>query len=504
MSKLLLIGIDSLEPAVLEKLGPQLPNFTRLRQSNPAVKMTSVFPVDSLPAWITIYTGVNPAKHGIVYSFDIFESSLRDILSIDASIFKGKTFWDRVSMSGKKVCALFPMMVYPPWAVNGAMVTKTLAERRVKDAPEWVTERETMAFPSWVMEKYQIPQFMRGVYGKHPGKKNLPRWGEDAKRALVEEAELALKIGRDFDPDLMFVSLSWLDIIQHRVWRFFDSADPTYPGDNPYGDIIKEAYQLLDQIVGKFFAQYPGVPTMIFSDHGHGIRPARVVNINKLLRQKGFLFSRGGLYPYLLEWARNALLGSVNRLELDYWLVKLSTGTKALSSMSKGIYMSTANLDMTRTVAYLSSFAGVKSYSHGGIEIERRNLKDKDYEGVRESIIRDLLSLSSAQSGSLVEWARCREDLYQGDLVAKAYPDIVFHLKEGYGTGWGIRGPLMGAAYDHNLAPGGHKKNAVLLLSNINRELRTKEATLMDLAPTILELSGLSAEGPFDGRSLFR
>ena len=77
------------------------------------------------------------------------------------------------------------------------------------------------------MEEYKIPQFMRGVFGKHPGLKNLGKWAEDAKKALIDEAELGLRICRDYDWDLFFFYASWLDIIQHRLWRFSDENDPS-------------------------------------------------------------------------------------------------------------------------------------------------------------------------------------------------------------------------------------------------------------------------------------
>ena len=91
--------------------------------------MESIFPVDSVPAWVSIYTGWHPGRHGIVEVFDIFDSDLGDILRIDTGIFKGNTFWDYAGNAGKKVCVLFPLLGYPPWPVNGIMVGKAILER---------------------------------------------------------------------------------------------------------------------------------------------------------------------------------------------------------------------------------------------------------------------------------------------------------------------------------------------------------------------------------------
>ncbi len=386
------------------------------------------------------------------------------------------------------------------------MVSKGLTETRIKGEPEWVVEREIQTYPQSVAENYKLP--IRGVFGKHPGVKNLGKFAEDGKQALISEAELGLRMSRDYDWDLFFICLTFLDIVQHRLWRFSDENDPAYPGITPYKDIIKDYYQLLDQIVGQFMDLYPETTTIVFSDHGHGIRPPKTVNLNEVLRRKGLLFSKARKYnplPYLLEGAKTNLLGLTRKLGLDNWLVNFATRTKGLSSLSKSIYMSTANIDRNRTIAYLSSFAGVKSYSHGGVEINRQNLGNRSYEEVRDLIIDVLSELKEPHSGEkLVEWSCRREELYQGAKVAQAYPDIVFGLKEGYGTGWGMHTSLIGIAYDHTLAPGGHKKDAVFMLINSEERPAKEEMTLMDIAPTILDILGIEKDLDLDGRSIFR
>ncbi len=506
MKKLLLIGIDSLEPELLVKFEDVLPNFTRLRQLSTPMELTSVFPVDSIPAWSSIYTGWNPARHGIVKTFDIFDSDLGDILSIDANIFKGRSFWDYAVSSGKKTCVLFPLLAFPPWDVNGVMVSRSLVETRIEGEPEWLVSREIQACPQSITANYDLP--IKGVFGKHPGVKNLRKFAEDGKQALISEADLGLKLSQDYDWDLFFICPTFLDIIQHRLWRFCDENDPSYPGTNAYQDIIKEYYQLLDKLVGQFMELHPEATIIVFSDHGHGIRPTKTVNLNEVLRQNGLLFSKAGKYnplPYLMEGVKNNLLNLTRRIGLDNWLVNFATKTKRLSSLSKNIYMSTAYLDRHKTVAHLSSFAGVKSYSHGGVEIDRHNLNNRNYEEVRALIIEVLSELKEPHGGEkLVDWVCRREELYQGTRVAQAYPDIVFELKEGFGTGWGIHTPLIGTAHDHNLAPGGHKKKAVFLLSNLDRKPARYEMTLMDIAPTVLDILGIEGDFDFDGRSIFR
>ena len=84
------------------------------------------------------------------------------------------------------------------------------------------------------------------------------------------------------------------------------------------------------------------------------------------------------------------------------------------------------------------------------------------------------------------------------------YPDIVFELKDDYGVGWDIYSDLYGKAYDHKVASGGHAKDAVFLIRNVNREVMKQDMNVVDVAPTILDLLGIDWRGfDFDGRSIF-
>jgi len=49
--------------------------------------------------------------------------------------------------------------------------------------------------------------------------------------------------------------------------------------------------------------------------------------------------------------------------------------------------------------------------------------------------------------------------------------DMLFELSDGYAVGGELDSELCGKASDHHVASGGHKKDAVLLLRNIDREL---------------------------------
>jgi predicted AlkP superfamily phosphohydrolase/phosphomutase len=466
-----------------------------LRRESPAIRLESIFPIDSIPAWATIFRGVNPAKHGLVYSFDVFEESWNSILKIDRTSFEGRTFWDYASDAGKEVCILFPLVAYPAWPVRGTMVSRSLTG----GIDTW---------PKSVLEDYDLSDFAM-LSGTHPGEKGLAGFAEKAKKIVRQEAKIASRILSTRDWDLAFVFFGSLDSIQHIFWRYCDPDDPTYPGPTPIESVIRDFYVLLDQIVGELMQAHPEAVVMVFSDHGHGMRPPKTVNINELLREKGLLFSKAHSLnpgPRLLEASKRLVLDLVHRFELDHLMLRISK-LGILSSVTKDVYMSKASIDMDRTVAYLSSFAGPKSYPYGGIEIEKHNLGNvkMEYEEVRSQVLDLLAQVKEPETGeSLVEWACRREDYYSGSHLDQ-YPDVLFELREGYGIYWGIHTPLIGTAYEHNLASGGHKKEAVFLIHDtLGREAVVDDMVLMDVAPTVLSLLGIDGSFGFDGESIFR
>lgn len=500
MQKIAIIGIDSLDPYLLQRYRDELPTFSRLMNDSPTFISKSIFPVDSIPAWMSIFTGLHPGHHGLLYTFDVFDPDLSDLSKLDTNIIKGKTFWDYASQEGFKCVVLYPLLLYPPWEINGIMVCKSPMEKRV----DWIrTEIDVDVYPKFIKDKYRIPDKFMGLWGGFPGIKHLKEWAELGKEVIKREKDIGIEICKNEEWDLFFIYFNLLDIIQHRLWRFFDENDPTYC-KNHLSKVILEYYKLFDGIVEEFIEAYPDMPLIVMSDHGHRSRPYTTVNINEFLRQKGYLVSNGQ-NKKIVSKIRKAILEAANRLNIEHWLIKLIVKSQRLTKVSKSIYSSTGAIDRSKSTVCLSNFAGIKSYPHGGIEINRDLVSGSEYEKVREEIIKSLSELKTPDGKALIKWVKRREELYPGKFTEEMYPDIVFELKDDYGVGWDIYSDLFGKAYDHKVASGGHAKDAVFLIRNVNREVMKRNMNVVDVAPTILDLLGIEWRGfDFDGKSIFK
>jgi predicted AlkP superfamily phosphohydrolase/phosphomutase len=477
-----------------------LPNFAALMRDSPTFLSKSVFPVDTIPAWASINTGLSPGNHGLLYTYDIFDPTMGDLQKLSIDSVKGRTFWDYLSSERYRCVIVFPQLMYPPWDVNGAMVGISPLERRL----DWISTEITIdAYPEHVMAKHDIPHTIRSLWGGFPGIKHLGEWITLGKSVLETEKRIAVSLSQNDSWDLFFVYFNLLDIIQHRLWRFFDERDPTYPGITPFKGTILDYYKLIDSFVGEFMYTHPEVSLMVMSDHGHHSRPAQTANINEFLRRAGYIASKGNRMRALSQ-LRKSILDVSDRLSIEHFLIRLVVMNERLTKAGKSMYSSAGSIDRSKSRAFLSNFAGIKSYPHGGIEINRELVSEDEYEELRSTLIVSLSELRSPHQEPLMEFVKAREDVDFGRFCADMYPDILFWLADGYGVGWELYSSLYGKAHDHKVASGGHSKEAVLLLRNIDREIRDGEMSIINVAPSILDLFEIDWHAlDLDGESMF-
>jgi len=504
--KLVIIGIDSLDPTIIKSNLSVLPNFNRLYEGCSDLKLKSVFPVDTIPAWMSVYTGQNPGRHGIFYVYDIFDSDLSDLTKIDIERLKGNTFWDYANESGKRCVLAFPILVYPPWKIDGVILSKSPREKRINNIE---TRRNILSFPENISEEFVKQNEMRDLWGGYPGKKKLKSWSDSGKDIILNEAEITIRLLNEERCDLFFCYFSLLDIIQHRLWRFYDRSDPTFIKSRELADVIPAYYKIIDEIVGKIIAASPNAIHMILSDHGHKMRPIKTLNINEHLRRKGFLGIRNAetsLLRLTKPYVRRIILKLMDKLEIESLVLKLISKSKWLTKSAKGVYSSSDQINHTESRAFLSSFAGIKSYSHGGIEINRENLTDIEYEELRDRIMNTLLEIKEPDSNRVVmRWVRKREDLGSGRYVKSIYPDVIFEMVNDIGVGWELNEGLFGISADHKIASGGHAEEGVILIDDNIKGIWKKNVELIDIAPTALMLLGIGySEEKFDGKCIMK
>ncbi len=496
MSKLLIFGIDSMDRELISRYIDHLPNFAYISKKSPSMKSSSVFPPDSDTAWASIYTGQNPAKHGIVEFVDPLERAKinrNQTDYLDVSAIRNKTFWDIAGKFGKKVCILYPHIAYPIWPVNGFIINLH---------PE-TGEYET--YPLNCKDHLEIPQL--GVQKRIPRTKIEFKKYLEKKRKIVEDKfRFCGRILKDDKWDLFFFYSSDLDSIQHIFWNYCDPNDPTYPGTNRFEDSIKNFYILYDRLIGETLKYIDDDTTvLIFSDHGHSMRPVTLLNINEILRIEGYLFPKEGGLASTSNIAQMFKRASVD-IAQRFGLRPVAQTVLRIFPRIKKSFTKPASIDFNKTIAHCTDLSGLKSYTYGGIIIRNENLNGRNKDETIDTIISFLKDYKIRHSDrNVFEWICRREELFRGEYVNR-YPDIVFNLTDNYGVGWDIKIPIYSKSLAHKFYPGSHRGSTPIfyLLNSPKKAVKTS-IELVDIAPTILDLLEIDDQVyDFDGQSIFK
>lgn len=259
------------------------------------------------------------------------------------------------------------------------------------------------------------------------------------------------------------------DRIQHMFWRFLESDHPANQGGSieQHSGIVRDLYRQMDGLLGRILSRLDDKTIlMVLSDHG--FKPfRRGVNLNRWLEENGFL----SLKPDASD--QDMLQG------IDW------SATRAYAVGFGGIYLNLAGREAYGVVSPGDEESALKREIIARLE----ELRDDEANGV-----------------SPVRKVYDRNEAYSGPYVAEA-PDLIVGFRVGYRASWStVTGGIGVAVIEDNTRPwsGDHNMNPpdVPGIFFCNRPVDCKQASILDIAPTVLELFGVPAPGYMDGQSL--
>ena len=478
--KLIVLGIDGLDPDVLDRLLDRLPHFRRLAEAGLYKRVQSTFPADSIPAWASIYTGLSPAEHGVISTFDYFSKKSVERIGEYKQSFQGKTFWDVAGAAGRRVTVVNPFMAYPAWEVNGTFVA---------GAP--TDELGHSTYPASVGEAYELPPM--GAIPDFPDKGEIGPFAEKTNQDTAALHTFALQLFKETRPDLFFVAFLTSDRLQHFLWRYCDPGDPTFPGPNENQGAIDAFYEACDRILGDYLeAKDDDSRVMVVSDHGHGMRCTKIVNLNEFLRLNGYLHSP--VKPsvadprYGVEKLKTMALNFLSKHDLQDYAWKIARLIPNRKALKKSTYI----IDKGRSLCHVSELCGTNPQGGICINAGMSPPDTPEREALCGELIVKLMAIEDPETGGRVmRWARRREEMMSGPHAAK-FPEIIFELYPEYGVNWSLFAPLVDENPTHKKLSGGHRPEGVFLVSDADG-LAAPERN-EDLYRTILTALGVYAE----------
>lgn len=435
--------------------------FKKLYSEGKLGVLESVVPADSIPSWTTIYTGMNPAEHGVLESIDYL--SFKKQKHGDYSIIQGNTFFDKLSRNGKKVFVFNPFMAYPAWGINGLMICGPVFEggEVSSNHPEMV-------------DFEHLPDI--GGMVDQPTNKEMYDFYINTMDLSQRQFDAFHQYFKKDDYDFAFCGITTPDRMQHFLWRYNDPGDRTYVENKKLADSILKMYQLMEKNVQKIMDDYgEEYNVVVISDHGHGRRCEKTFYINQWLISQGIIKDKSKK-KRSIEYAKNTMFKIMATMKCVRFGTQFFKKFKFAHKVKNADYVFSAGKEMV----YAPKFDGVNPF--GGVMVTREKFEsDEAYESMRQRIIDGLMEVKDSGKPIML-WVKRREEIYAGAHVAN-FPDIVYRMLPEYGADRGLYGKrLFGINAMHEVISGGHQFEGVIMSTSAEFTQRVKSVCDMHSA----------------------
>ncbi|APX96288.1 alkaline phosphatase family protein [Natronorubrum daqingense] len=496
----LLIGIDAGCLSVFDRLADEnvIPNLESLLEGGVSGELESQIPPWTPSAWPSMFTGVNPGKHG-VYGFTGFDGY--DFHVVKGDDVRAHRLWTLLDHHDRSSVVVNVPVTHPPDEIDGAII------------PGFIGPEDPPCHPTGILDdvreeigEYRVyPEYARGDDSLSPTEKM------DEYCSLVSMRGQAFEYLSDrFEPDFGFLQFQKTDTVFHEFEGEWEK--------------VKRVYAETDKQIGEVLESCNPRQVFIASDHGIGRYEKPEFRVNTFLENAGYVETTlGG--KGMPTW--NVMRDDLREGEqADEWepgtVERLAAGLASLGMTTHRIGRVLERLGLAefakehapdgvvRTGNEQVDFPNSKAYVRARTELGvRMNVEGRDPEGVvpreeyddvRAALIRELESAEAPDGEPVFQEVAPREAYFEGPYTDRAVdivtvPNDFQHFlsaepAEGY--------------FDETTEPWNHKLEGVFAASGegIDASESVEGAHLFDVAPTILSALGVPYSDRMDGRVL--
>jgi predicted AlkP superfamily phosphohydrolase/phosphomutase len=413
-SPVVFIGLDSADPTLLLKWEKEglLPSIGALRQRSLRGKTTLPPGLGTGAMWVSLYSGVSPARHGRYFGRQIEGDAYR-VVPFRPNAVKQEPVWVAASHAGKRV-AVIDIPVAP--------LAEQLTGIQIKD---WGAHDPV--FPSVRTCPSSLAEEVTARYGGDPvGSCDRPRKHARAYKEfrdrLIERVDTKAQLACDYLQqggwDLFMAAFGDSHCVAHQAWHLHDPGHPLHDPEfaKAHGDPVKDVYVALDRAVGRILQCVSPATTVIFFS-GSGMGPNYTGNHlldDALRRLEGLPVKPARKVVQAVKQVYRTVLPDVVRSWLGPLGDRVEERSLAGDRVGRMFYSIPHN-----------DLSGAIRFNVVGREPHGRVTRGAEYDALCVALRRDLMELRNPDTGTpVVTEVLKTSDIYSG-LYLDQLPDLL-------------------------------------------------------------------------------
>ena len=461
--KVVMIGLDGLNPDLVYQWKGELPNLSKLMEEGIHGNIKSTVPPITPQAWSCILTGKNPGHFGY-WDFtyrDDYSYGQSELVNSRVRDERVDTIYEILSGYNKKVAIINVPVTYPPPEIPGGYSISSFMTPSLNK--EFTHPASLKKEIEKIIGQYIIDASTSDMNFRQMDKEVVLKRIYDMDKQRFELTKYFIK---EKKCDFVFTVIMGTDRMPHLFYRYFDKNHRRYTPHPKYESALKNHYKFCDESIGEILNLVDEDTVMIVtSDHSVQKLDGRI-NLNEWLIKEGYM--------------------------------KLRKRPERPTSLMQ------VDIDWSQTKAWATGFTGQLYLNLKGRE-SQGIVDSQDYERLLDELAEKLKAITDEKGESLDTKVYKRKDIHSGEY-AKFGPDLFVYFDNCY---WNIS-ELIGYdsiySYDTPKGPddGGHGPFGFFAMAGkgVPKRGKVSDADLLDIAPTILHLFGVTIPQDMEGKVL--